>query len=85
MRQPNLITPSFGDGSFARHQALARDRGVGCGIVRSEGLGCDIDCPNDLALWTGSKKLSLTAALLAEFKVAERLGIAALPVPERHE
>jgi 2-phospho-L-lactate guanylyltransferase len=85
MRQPNLITPSFGDGSFARHQALVRDGGLGCGIVRSEGLGHDIDYPNDLAPWTGAKKLSLTAALLAEFNVAERLGIVALPVVERHE
>ncbi len=83
MRQPNLITPSFGDGSFARHKVLARDGGFGCGIVWSEGLGCDIDYPNDLAPWTGSQKLSLTAALLAEFKVADRLGVTELPVSTR--
>jgi 2-phospho-L-lactate/phosphoenolpyruvate guanylyltransferase len=86
MRQPNLITPSFGDGSFARHQALARDGdgGVGCGIVRTEGLGRDIDYPNDLARGAGSKKFSLTAALLAEFNVADRLGITQFPVSIRH-
>ena len=63
MRRPDLIVPSFGDDSFARHQQLARDAGLGCGIVRSEGLGRDIDDPSDLVPWTGSKKFSLTAAL----------------------
>jgi 2-phospho-L-lactate guanylyltransferase len=61
MRRPDLIAPSFGDDSFARHQALARDAGLGCGIVRTEGLGRDIDDPSDLMPWTGAKKFSLTA------------------------
>jgi 2-phospho-L-lactate/phosphoenolpyruvate guanylyltransferase len=83
MRRPDLIAPSFGDDSFARHQALARDTGFGCGIVRSEGLGRDVDCPGDLLPWTGQKKFSLTAALLAEFKLADRAAVAALPVSKR--
>lgn len=84
MRRQDLIAPSFGDDSFARHQALARDAGLGCGIVRSEGLGRDIDCPGDLVPWTGSKKFSLTAALLAEFRLADRPGVIAFPVSKRH-
>jgi 2-phospho-L-lactate guanylyltransferase len=84
MRRPDLIAPSFGDDSFARHQALARDAGLGCGIIRSEGLGRDIDCPRDLMPWTGSKKFSLTAALLAELKLADRAAAAAFPVSKRH-
>lgn len=84
MRRPNSIAPSFGDDSFARHQALARDAGLGCGIVRSEGLGRDIDCPGDLVPWTGSRKFSLTAALLAEFKLTDRPGVTAFPVSKRH-
>ena len=83
MRQPNSIAPSFGDDSFARHQALARDAGLGCGIVRSEGLGRDIDCPGDLVSWTGSRRFSLTAALLAEFKLTDRPGVTAFPVSKR--
>jgi len=83
MRRPELIAPSFGDDSLATHQALARGGGIGCGIVRNEALGRDIDRPDDLMPWTGSKKFSLTAALLAEFNVADRLRIAALPIPER--
>lgn len=84
MRGPDLLVPSFGDDSFARHQALARDAGLGCGIVRSEGLGRDIDDPSDLVAWTGSKKFSLTAALLAEFKRADRPGVTAFPASKRH-
>jgi 2-phospho-L-lactate guanylyltransferase len=83
MRRPDLIAPSFGDDSFARHQALARDAGLGCGIVRSEGLGRDIDYPGDLVPRTESKKFSLTAVLLAEFKLAERPGVTAFPVSKR--
>jgi len=83
MRRPDLIAPSFGDDSFARHQALARDAGVSCGVVRREGLGHDIDYPKDLVPWTGAKKFSLTAALLAEFKLAGRPGVAMFPVSKR--
>jgi 2-phospho-L-lactate/phosphoenolpyruvate guanylyltransferase len=84
MRRPDLIAPSFGGDSFARHQALARDAGLGCSIVRSEGLGRDIDDPNDLLAWTGAKSFSLTAALMAELRVADRLGVATFPVSKRH-
>jgi 2-phospho-L-lactate/phosphoenolpyruvate guanylyltransferase len=84
MRQPDLIAPSFGDDSFARHQALACESGIDCGIVRTDGLGRDIDCPDDLVSWSGSKKFSQTALLLAEFNVAKRLGIAASPASEAH-
>jgi 2-phospho-L-lactate guanylyltransferase len=84
LRSPHLIVPSFGDGSFARHHALAQDCGIDCGVVRAEGLGRDLDCPEDLAPWAGMKKYSLTAALLAEFNIAERLRTAALPASERH-
>jgi 2-phospho-L-lactate/phosphoenolpyruvate guanylyltransferase len=84
LRSPDLLVPSFGDDSFVRHQALAQASGVDCGIVRNEGLGRDVDCPDDLLPWAGIKKFSLTAALLAEFNIAERLHAAALPASERH-
>jgi 2-phospho-L-lactate/phosphoenolpyruvate guanylyltransferase len=84
MRRPDLIAPSFGDDSFARHQPLARNAGLGCAIVRSEGLGRGIDCPGDLVPWSGSKKFSLTAVLLAELKLADRAAFAAFPVSKRH-
>jgi 2-phospho-L-lactate/phosphoenolpyruvate guanylyltransferase len=83
MRRPNLIAPSFGADSFARHQALARDAGIGCGVVRVEGLGHDIDGPDDLLFWAGSKKFTLTAAMLAELDVSGRLGTGTFPVSKR--
>jgi 2-phospho-L-lactate/phosphoenolpyruvate guanylyltransferase len=82
MRRADLLAPSFGEDSFARHQALARDEGVGCGIVRTYGLGRDIDCPGDLVPWGGSKTSSLTSTWLAEFKLTQGLGAAALRVSE---
>jgi 2-phospho-L-lactate/phosphoenolpyruvate guanylyltransferase len=84
MREAGLIAPSFGDDSFARHQALARRGGADCGIVRTEGLGRDIDCPDDLLFWSGSKKSLQTVRLLAELNVASRLGVTALPASGRH-
>ena len=84
MRRPDLIAPSFGDDSFARHQAMTRDAGLGCGIVRSEGLGRDIDDPCDLVPWGEQKRFSLTAALLAEFRLADRPGVTTFPVSKRH-
>lgn len=84
MRRPDLIVPSFGGDSFARHQALARRAGIDCGIVRTEGLGHDIDCPDDLLFWSGSKKSSKTEAMLAEFGAAQRFGPAAFRASGRH-
>jgi 2-phospho-L-lactate/phosphoenolpyruvate guanylyltransferase len=83
MRKPGLIAPSFGDDSFARHQALARSGGADCGIVRTEGLGRDIDCPEDLLFWSGSKKSLQTARLLAELDIASRLGVTMFPASGR--
>jgi 2-phospho-L-lactate/phosphoenolpyruvate guanylyltransferase len=84
MRQRDLLTPSFGDDSFARHQALARRGGIDCGIVRIEGLGRDIDCSDDLLFWSGTQKSSQIARLLAEFSVTKRLGISVFPASGRH-
>jgi 2-phospho-L-lactate/phosphoenolpyruvate guanylyltransferase len=78
MRRADLVAPSFGEDSFARHQALARDKGIGCGIVRTESLGRDIDCPSDLVAWPRSR--TLTSVVLAEFNRSH--GAAALAVSE---
>jgi 2-phospho-L-lactate/phosphoenolpyruvate guanylyltransferase len=44
---PDAIAPSFGEGSFARHAARARARGLAVAEVPS--LGLDVDTPQDLA------------------------------------
>jgi 2-phospho-L-lactate guanylyltransferase len=45
---PGAFDPSFGPGSFARHQSLARDRGAACRTVHLAGLAMDVDEPGDL-------------------------------------
>jgi 2-phospho-L-lactate guanylyltransferase len=46
---PDVIEPSFGPGSCARHQQLARDAGVAARLERPPSLLLDIDTGADLA------------------------------------
>jgi 2-phospho-L-lactate guanylyltransferase len=47
---PDAIEPSFGPGSFRRHQALARAAGAVCEVRRPPSLLLDIDTGEDLAV-----------------------------------
>lgn len=73
MRRRDLIVPGFGTDSFMRHQALARNAGLACDVVRREGLGQDIDNPCDLVIPGTPSPSSQTAQLLLELKMATRL------------
>jgi 2-phospho-L-lactate guanylyltransferase len=73
MRRTNLIVPSFGENSYARHQAQAQQKNLSWGVVRSDGLGHDIDRPEDLFVSAPPNKGSLTATLLADLDIAARL------------
>jgi 2-phospho-L-lactate/phosphoenolpyruvate guanylyltransferase len=46
---PDLLQPTFGPGSFARHIAHAAVRKIECRVHRLPGLALDIDEPRDLA------------------------------------
>ncbi len=46
---PEALPPSFGDGSFARHAALARAGGATIRVRELPSLGLDVDTPADLA------------------------------------
>lgn len=46
---PDAIAPSFGPGSFARHQAAAKAAGVRHSVERVPTLMLDVDTPEDLA------------------------------------
>jgi len=59
MHSPNLTAPQFGEGSFERHRAVARERRLCCGVLRSDWFGRDIDVARDVTppsvedhLWT---------------------------------
>jgi 2-phospho-L-lactate guanylyltransferase len=72
MTDPSAIEPCFGEDSFVAHQAAARRAGIACGVCRLDGLGHDIDCPDDLVTglrWPESR----TGRLLEEWDVASRV------------
>lgn len=47
---PDAVEPSFGDGSHARHHALAREAGVRSRTLALASLALDADTPDDLEL-----------------------------------
>ena len=47
---PDAIVPSFGPGSRARHEQLARNAGAECRIAEPPSLALDIDTMEDLAV-----------------------------------
>lgn len=49
---PDAIAPSFGEGSCARHVALAREAGVAFGVDELPSLGLDLDTPADIIALT---------------------------------
>jgi 2-phospho-L-lactate/phosphoenolpyruvate guanylyltransferase len=48
VRPPELLNPAFGPDSFSRHVAAARALGIEPCVMRLEGIGLDIDTPEDL-------------------------------------
>lgn len=57
LRPPEAIAPSFGPGSRARHEALARDAGLRWRVLELDTLGMDADTPADLAALRASGRL----------------------------
>jgi 2-phospho-L-lactate guanylyltransferase len=49
---PNAIEPSFGEGSCARHVALAREAGIPYGVEELPSLALDLDTPADVVALT---------------------------------
>jgi len=84
MRSPDLLEPLFGEDSFRAHRSLARQRNLGCSVLKSNGIGMDIDCSLDFAPYlTSSENLGLTGSFLDEVNISERFGIDDAPAPVR--
>ena len=49
LEPPQVMLPSFGPGSFARHAALARAAGAEVKVSELPSLSLDVDTPADLA------------------------------------
>lgn len=73
MTDPFAIAPCFGDGSFHAHQAAARRAGIAPAVCHLEGLGHDVDRPDDL-LSAPRRFGSRTSAFLDELNINARLG-----------
>jgi 2-phospho-L-lactate guanylyltransferase len=56
VRPPGLLRFAFGDGSFARHQALARAAGAAVRVVRSPGTGLDVDVLEDWQAYQAARQ-----------------------------
>lgn len=48
VRPPGLIEYSYGDGSFARHVAMAREKRASVHVYQSDTIAIDVDTPEDL-------------------------------------
>ncbi len=48
---PCAISPSFGEDSFSRHKNMVRGLGLEFSCLRLEGIGLDIDGPEDLEIF----------------------------------
>jgi 2-phospho-L-lactate guanylyltransferase len=70
--------PSFGEGSFERHQRLASDAGLPVAVVQRPGLALDLDTPADVARLLALSPGSALAELLRELQVEQRLAQAAV-------
>jgi len=68
---PDVMAPAFGEGSFARHGALARAAGCEPRVVEIPSLGLDVDTPEDLAALRRAPGIGpRTRALLEQAAVA---------------
>ncbi|MGV1049509.1 MAG: 2-phospho-L-lactate guanylyltransferase [Solirubrobacterales bacterium] len=52
LNPPSAIVPAFGEGSCARHVALAREAGIPFGVEELASLGLDLDTPADVVALT---------------------------------
>ncbi len=69
---PDAISPSFGPDSRARHERLANEGGVACGIERPSSLLLDIDTGEDLTVLR--ERLSGTQAKASRTRAVLGLG-----------
>jgi 2-phospho-L-lactate guanylyltransferase len=72
LRRPDSIAPQFGADSFRRHQMAAAAASLACGIIHGDGLGRDIDRPEDLIAALDGAPATATARLLADLAISRR-------------
>lgn len=84
LRSPGLLQPQFGEDSFRRHRSAARARDLGVSVLKSDGIGKDIDCPLDFGPYLlASQDRGMTRSFLDQINIAERFGVEDAPAPVR--
>ncbi len=80
---PDVMAPAFGEGSFARHAALAAAAGATLRVVDVPSLGLDIDTAEDLAALTPRPRHRSAHARAARAGGGRLIELTALPgLPE---
>lgn len=80
---PGIIPLAYGPGSFARHCALARARGIEPNVVHLARLALDIDRPEDLRSFLARDGSTRTDHFLRESGIAARLSHEAAAPPSQ--
>jgi 2-phospho-L-lactate guanylyltransferase len=75
-RPAGMITPSFGPGSFVRHQTAALAAGIVPAVLALPNLAYDIDRPSDLVAFRSLRTATRTQHYLARLMPAESLSFA---------
>ena len=65
---PDAMPLTFGEPSFARHLATARQRGLEPHVLSLPGLGLDVDAPDDLAALLAEPSTTETTLLVARWR-----------------
>jgi 2-phospho-L-lactate guanylyltransferase len=74
---PGAMPLTFGEPSFARHLAAARQRGLEPLVLSLPGLGLDVDSPEDLAALLAEPTDTDTSRLIARWR--DRLALSSEP------
>lgn len=73
MKPAGVIPFSYGDNSFFKHQSAARAIGIEPVVIKTPGLGLDIDTPEDLRAFIENPSGTGTFRYLTDSGIAERL------------
>lgn len=73
MSPAELFHPCFGTGSFAKHVMAARAAGIELCVLRPEGIGLDVDGPDDLARLMSHQSDTRARKVLFDMQNATRI------------
>jgi 2-phospho-L-lactate guanylyltransferase len=70
---------TFGEPSFEKHLAAARDLGLEPHVLPLPGLGLDVDAPEDLVALLAAPGTTASARLVASWRAGARVQQAGVP------